>query len=243
MAKQARTLVLPNSVDRLSPGNRYAMHQTSASWLVLFIRQSEPAAAYSKGTDQELNWREPMIIENDCLNVHYQGSKGSYGKTCRLELKAQEVYYLGALAPGDWVVVWMANDQQHIDRLRLAIGSSKKSDMALLNDWHSGLKFVGRVGRVNDAIVVQQGGVKTVTQSVDCQAFLEMANSIYFTTGTRAILSRQNGTIDPTTGEKKAGKDEQDEREILLRKPIEQALGKNNYDKFKQFFQRKRKNS
>lgn len=229
----------------LKPNQPDNSNQTSPSWFVAFIRQANPTSAYTKGTTEEFEWLPPMLIENDCLSVSYQGSKNGHAKGCALTMKAQEIYYLGAVSPGDWVLVWMVNSQEDADNIRMWFANrnpssdqdkkqSKKRSSFKINGWDSGLKFVGRVGRVSSATTVQQNGVKTVTQNIQCQAFVEMVNSLYYTAAGRAALPDLAGTIDPATGrERSAVLAKQD---TLLSGLLRNAIGEDNLKSFRDFF-------
>ncbi|NJL26273.1 MAG: hypothetical protein HC902_14725 [Calothrix sp. SM1_5_4] len=34
-----------------------------------------------------------------------------------MTMKAGEVYYMNAVRPGDWVMIWVHDDQEHIDKI------------------------------------------------------------------------------------------------------------------------------
>lgn len=221
-------------------------NQTSPSWFIAFLRQENPASAYTKGTTKEFTWRPPLLIENDCIGVSYQGAKNGHAKSCSLTMKAQEVYYLGAVSPGDWCLVWMVNSQEDADNIRLwfaerSPAKSRDKRQAVreksfkINGWNSGLKFIGRVGRVGSATAVQQNGVKTITQTVQCQAFVEMVNSLYFTTAGRATLPSLAGTIDPLTG-KERNSSPLSKQDALLTGLLRNAIGEDNLNSFRDFF-------
>lgn len=160
-------------------------HQAVPGWLVSFVRFEHPATGYTTRSNI-LNTKPLMVVENDCISVEINNNKNSYAKSCTLTFKAGDVYYFNAVAPGDWVCVWIHDDLDHIKHLAHMLRSLNikksldKSGSTDLNNWESGLKFIGRVVGVVDSHYMS-GGMKIVTQTVHCQAFLELATSVYFT--------------------------------------------------------------
>jgi hypothetical protein len=134
-----------------------------------------------------------MIVQNDCVGIDVDNRKSSFTKSLTLQMKSGDTYYPGAVAPGDWVVAWMHEDQSQIDKIvsylqNLSIAQrGLSSDFGKyhadsgLNTWSSGMKFVGRVSSVGAADVMPGAGQRTVTQRIDAEAFLELSSTIYFT--------------------------------------------------------------
>lgn len=161
-------------------------HNTSPSWCIAFVRYAEPAANYTSEINK-INPNDPMIIENDCISVSINNSKSSYLKQCTLRLKAGEVYYPNAVHPGDWVVVWMHDSQIEIDAIIKKIKKTGGSSKAAA-DFHSGLKFVGRVSGISSVDSILDNGIRTIVQTVTCTSFLELRSTIYFTDQARYVL-------------------------------------------------------
>lgn len=163
-------------------------HVTNPSWLVAFVRYEQPASFYtSQSQSQQIVASDPMLIENDCVSVQISNAKASHLKTCVLTLKAGEVYYPYAVRPGDWVLVWLADELSHIDELISRIKGFADAHIETA-DFDSGLKFVGRVSGVSTADRISEHGTKTITQSVACTSFLELDSSIYYSDRARTIL-------------------------------------------------------
>lgn len=180
-------------------GGKYGHHDTDPGWAVAFVRYDVPVSSYGAKSDiTKIKVTDPMIIENDCISVSYSGGKGSFAKRCELTMKAGDVYYPNAVRPGDWVMVWMNDDFQATDEVIRAIkGLPGKARSTF--DFYSGLKFVGRVIGVSSADVTQQNGTRSITQTVVCQAFTELASAIYFTGMAKYVLNPalESGTTDP----------------------------------------------
>ena len=180
-------------------GQVYGHHDTDPSWAVAFVRYDIPVSSYgAKGDITKIKPNDPMIIENDCISVQYSAAKESYAKRVELTMKAGDVYYPYAVRPGDWVMVWMNNSQQAIDEVIRRIKGLNGPSRSTF-DFRSGLKFVGRVIGVSSADATTVNGVRTVTQVVVCQAFTELASSIYFTGMASFNLNPalDAGTADP----------------------------------------------
>lgn len=157
-------------------------HQVSPGWLVYFVRYTQPVSSFNPlgGSKSTLFDTKPLIVKNDCTSIQINNSKSSFAKTCSLTMKVTNVNYQAALAPGDWVAIWISNDQAKTDLFssKLYSNSDFKNDLC---NWGSGLKFIGRVIRVTTSLSSSPSGKKSVTQNIQCQSFLEFANSVYFT--------------------------------------------------------------
>jgi hypothetical protein len=180
-------------------GGQYGHHDTNPAWCVAFVRYENPVSSYgAKGDITKIVATDPMVIENDCISVECQGDKNSFAKRCSLTMKAGDVFYPNAVRNGDWVMVWIHDGQQEIDEVVRNIKGLPGHSRSTF-DFNSGLKFVGRVVGVSNADVVQQGGIRTITQTIVCQAFVELASAIYFTGMATYTLNPalEAGTTDP----------------------------------------------
>jgi hypothetical protein len=200
--------------------NQEDSHQRNPSWVVAFVRFEEPASIYGKGVKNLQKTKDRItVIENDCISVTVTSSKGSFGKHASLNMKVGEIYYPNMVSPGDWVFVWMVDYQDDADKItKLLLANSNGNGK--LNDWYSGLKFVGRIIRVDDVQSVSQNGVWNLVQSIQCQAFLEFATSIYYTYISKGFVTPTaglpEGSTDSTTLSAKAKIDPQNQSRILI---------------------------
>lgn len=168
------------------------VHQAAPGWCVAFVRFKNPVCGYS--TNQSLLETKPLlIVENDCTSVLINNPKNSFAKTMTVTVKVGDIYYYNAVAPGDWVCAWMSDDQDAIANIvnildSSSLGFQKQPSTAAangdntsqLNNFTSGFKFLGRVVSVNDNDYMA-GTKRIVNQTIVCQAFLELASSVYFT--------------------------------------------------------------
>jgi hypothetical protein len=164
------------------------------SWVISFVRFVEPVSyRTSKSPDAVTGYMKTdntMIIENDCVALSISNSKASFSKSCNMTLKAGEVFYPNAVKPGDWVAVWMVDNEEDknliLDTLR---GQTTKGSKPL-NNWDLGLKFLGRVNTVSSTDSVDSGsGSRTISQDITAAAFSELASSIYFTYISKAYFA------------------------------------------------------
>lgn len=168
-------IIQPNAGD---------VHHTNPGWLVLFISFQNPASIYfdPKTPLMAVKDIKTTIVENDCINITINSPKASFAKTCQLTLKVTDTVWQHTIAPGDWVFVWISTDKNHIDNLGNILRNEPPSRFGnRLCNWNSGLKFVGRVIGVNLNYTTTPSGIKSVVQTVSCQAFLEFATSVYYT--------------------------------------------------------------
>lgn len=193
-------------------------HDAAPGWCIAFVRYTNPCSGYSqKGS--LLQTKPLLVVENDCVSIGINNPKGSFAKTMTLTLKAGDVYYFNAVSPGDWVCAWISDQADDIKNIvdildkRAGIqktngGSNNQADnQNQLNNWDSGLKFMGRVLSVtnNDTL---QGTKRVVTQTVTCQAFLELASSVYFTDFAKVKFQPAGQSADATDQSEQSNKTE-----------------------------------
>lgn len=199
----------------------YTKHDTSVSWTVAFIRFAEPASAYAGKSKKTLDQiKKTLIVENDCISVNINNSKSSFAKTCSLQMKVTDNWYIANVNPGDWVFVWLNDSQDENNEIQKLLGSNNFKNQKALNGYHSGLKFVGRVLSLGAVDNISSGGTRTLAQTVNCQSFLELATSIY-TSYTSASIT--NPDLATPSGGDGAANQEKIARAIL----IDQSLNKN----------------
>jgi len=219
------------------------IHHTSPDWVVFFVRFKEATSSRVDDTNF-LQERPAIIVHNDCVAVDVDRPKNSFAKTASLTMKIGDTYYLDAVASGDWAFVWMGNSNTDMQKIFNYLRGFKSGTKAI-NDWDSGFKFMGRVTSVAEADVTQVAGVRTITQNVTCQAFTEMASSVYFTTFAKQQIAQISGqkTINKDANPDASGAAGQAQVEdFSLKDPfleilLETALGKQDNDKFREFFE------
>lgn len=167
------------------------LHERNPSWCCALIRFQEPASSY--GTSTGLVQTKPLVVvENDCIAVHVSRPKHQFAKMAQLTFKISDIYYANAVSPGDWVMIWMSDYQDDIDRIIAMLYS--QDDSGRLIDWDSGLKFWGRVTEVGGVDSITLNGTRTLVQHISCQMFLEFATSIYYTFLAKSLVNPADST-------------------------------------------------
>ncbi len=173
--------------------------QRSSSWIVAIVSFNEPAAMLDqdKGTKGVSSKNQPTttlnIIYDELLGVSVQNPKSSFAKMATIQVKPIMKWYPSLIAPGDWAFIWMADDRKVIEKVRKNLKELKDNGVltdtnALCNE-KSGLKFAGRVLKISTTDSTHQSGQRTVSQQIDCQAFMEFATSVYYTYSTKAFIA------------------------------------------------------
>lgn len=186
-----------SSSDKEGIKNTISIKNRNPYWVVCFVRFNEACAMYSGNKEKAFETKEPLIVENDCVSVSVSNPKGSFSKTCTLTMKPGEIWYPNAVSAGDWVFVWMTEDRLSSEKILNSLmqkGGTTPSikDGTNLNGWDSGLKFFGRVVNLSNSQSVAPNGTISLNQSINCQSFLEMANSVYYTYIAKALLTMDN---------------------------------------------------
>ncbi len=172
--------------------------QRSSFWVVAISSFTEPATMYSKGKlKNPVETKQLIVIENDAVQVSVNDTKDSFGKMASISLKSTDIYYPSMVHNGDWLFIWMFDNQQKADQcvLNLKTIQSGKSVGYKLCDYQSGLKFAGRITSVKTTDSVSNQA-RTISQSIEAQMFLELATSIYYTYDAPAAA----GPVAPPSG-------------------------------------------
>jgi hypothetical protein len=189
-------------------------HHTSPSWMVCFVRTSnvytsekikktgiDTSGESGRGSREN----DYIITKNDCVSLSISNSKNSPSKTCSLNMKVSDIDYQKALAPGDWVFVWVSNYEEKINNFYEILKANDQGRFSLLTEKDSGLKFFGRILNVSNSESVGASGIKTTIQNINCQSFLELVSSVYFSytldviVNSNPLTSNQNTQFDNFT--------------------------------------------
>lgn len=169
------------------------VNQSSPSWVLTFVRwnvRDTLRAIPSTGLGTELvAVREPLVVENDCVQLSVIVSKSNLTHSMQATLLETDVNYATAIAPGDFVFVNMLNWDADARRIAL-IGRSK--NIGQINKQNDGFKGVFKVQSVRKKLNTDANGIKRVLISVTGFAFTEFNNSIYF----NPYLRRDNQGTD-----------------------------------------------
>ena len=169
-------------------GNISQYESRSSYWTVAFVRYNNPIGAYS--SDQDKTSTKPLlIVENDAISVQISAPKNHFGKMASISLKVTNINYSVAVNNGDWMFIWMHERKEDADRIVNQLTVIKDSSASfknknstsngILNNYDSGLKFMGRVTSSTQTDKVSNG-VRQSFSMIQGQAFLDMASSIYY---------------------------------------------------------------
>lgn len=167
--------------DRVDPlGERVS--DFSPTWVVMFVRMLRPltydrVAQRSRGTvgGESVQERGSPIILTDVQTVGVTRTKDAYVKSATVFLAPGEIDYLSQIHPGDWMFVWMLDNQTDG---RALVDKLKDGDPG--NYFLSGFKFMGKVNsRFKMGTRTPDGG-PTVRFQITANAFKEFDASMYW---------------------------------------------------------------
>jgi len=159
----------------------FSVHQVSPTWVLTFIRwdiRDTLRAVKQNGIDKNLlTVREPLVVENDCIQVSVVVNKSVLTDSMTAVLVETDVNYSTAIAPGDFVFVNMLNSENEARRIA-EIASNNSGNINNVND---GFKGLFKVQGVRKTISVDPAtGTKRVLVRINAFAFTEFNNTIYY---------------------------------------------------------------
>jgi hypothetical protein len=172
MDKRAYTYV----IDPIGSGEgeENSVHQVSPAWVLTFVRWANRDTLRNKSSSTEV--REPLVVENDCLQVTTTTTKGTLTPSMNATLIMSNVNYLTSLAPGDFVFVNMLNSPEEARRVG-DLARAKKP----INGIKDGFKGIFKVQGVRRVVTTDPAsGTKMAVIRVSGYAFTEFNNTIYF---------------------------------------------------------------
>lgn len=207
----------------------------SPSWCVAIVRYKTPATAYARNNEL-LETKPLLILYNDCIAINIVNNKNNYIKSCNITLKSGEEYYLNAVAPGDWVFVWIHNYDEHIQNIISHLQAINKAPSGVFNNWDSGLKFVGRITNISTSDTITPQGIRRIDQTILAESFIELSSSVYYTQIAsdqlmgKLTMANSDSSTTQTSGNSTLS------LALLTESGIESALGKGLGKKFQNFF-------
>jgi hypothetical protein len=154
----------------------------SPDWCLAVIRFATPLT-YDRGfqtsfstlfEDSVKTRGKPLIIRDECVNVQVSNSKASHLTQLSATLLPSR-NFLAEVLPGDWIFCWMANDGDTIDTVIRKVQSTEAA-----NNFHDGLKFMGRVNTVHKTINQSPAGPKVSRYSVSATGFTEFDATLFY---------------------------------------------------------------
>ncbi len=162
-------------------------HQTSPAYMLTFLRWASRDTRNFSDTDF-LELRKPMLVVNDCIALSVSSSKNNHIHTANMVLLAGDINYSTAVAPGDFVMVNMLDDDE---KLFGKSGTptnpsgeslySRATHSKPINHAHDGFKGCFKIQSVTRNIKVNpSSGHKTYVFQISASAFTEFNQVMYF---------------------------------------------------------------
>lgn len=152
-----------------------AVHQVSPAWVLTFVRWAN-RDTFRITTESPTATKDPLVVENDCLQLTITESKSSLTPSLTATLVMTDVNYETAVAPGDFVFANILNWEQ--DARKVADKARAKQPINGVSD---GFKGIFKVQSVRRMIMTDpERGTKTVVFRITAFAFTEFNNTIYF---------------------------------------------------------------
>lgn len=157
-------------------------HQASPAYVLTFVRWSNRDTINYNIPAQDT--RRPLVVINDAVSVQTSQSKSSVTGACNITLKAGDINYATAVAPGDFVFVNLLNHEN--DAVKVA---ERALAANAINRYQDGFKGLYKVQKVRRQIVTDPGsGRKSYQYVVHAFSFTELKTVIYYNpTATKAF--------------------------------------------------------
>ena len=157
-------------------GSNYSLVETtSPAWVLTFVRWEYRDTLRTPTTNPN-TVRQPLVVENDCIQVNVSMNKGILTPTFSAVLLETDVNYETEIEPGDFVFVNILNWEKDARRV-----ANNARNCLPLNGSHDGFKGFFKVQGVRKTIGVDaRTGIKSVMFKIDGFAFTEFNNTIYF---------------------------------------------------------------
>ncbi|TAK97626.1 MAG: hypothetical protein EPO08_20980 [Rhodospirillaceae bacterium] len=160
------------------------LQSTSPHWVLGFARYANPITydpTQRQSITRDLSFayqeRPPLVVDDTggCINVTVSAAKESHTPTLQVTLLDDGTRYLNEILPGDWVVAYMVYSLDEMRRVSDALRAGKQ-----MNDWESGLKFVGRSQGPRKRVLVNDAGVPQSVYTLSNIAFTEFDSTILY---------------------------------------------------------------
>lgn len=151
------------------------VHQSAPAWVLTFVRWENRDTQRVKNVPFS-EVRDPLVVENDCLQVTVNVSKGTLTPSMNAVLIGTDVNYETSVSPGDFVFVNMLNWEKDARR----VGDNARANLPL-NGINDGFKGVFKVQSVRKVLSVDPNtGTKMLLYKITGFGFTEFNNTIYF---------------------------------------------------------------
>jgi hypothetical protein len=176
---------MANYYSEIVKANSGDSHQGNAYWLVLIV-PFKHKMTYNRNLDSPGSTRTSLanpveendliVIENDCVSWQTSTGKDSHASSLQMSLKHTAIGYIGKISADDWVMFWAFNSFADYKRIKEKVKNKEPA-----NDADSGLKFIGRIQTISNALRVDpSSGKKMLGYSVSAHGFSELDSQMYF---------------------------------------------------------------
>lgn len=177
--------------------NAEDMHfSVSPYWMALFIpfdiRDSFNRLFDAPGSKREAlanptkETETLLLVGDDLLAWSTTSSKSSHVSNAQFTLFHTNKDYTQELAPDDWVMFWVFDNQKDFIRVAKQV---KRLEPA--NGMNDGLKFIGRIDGVRKIKSRDPNGGLTVQYSITANGFSEFDSTIYYNEAVRKTYANQ----------------------------------------------------
>lgn len=151
--------------------------QTAPAWMVTFVRFSQRSNENKNpiGVDSGLTVRKTLPVISDCYAISVNQTKNNFAHSAEISLLSGDINYSTAIAPGDYFIVNMVDDENKILDLY-----NRANNNQPINRYDDGFKGLFRVQSVGRTLSVDSNGNKRLLFKVTGYAFSEFNNTIYF---------------------------------------------------------------
>src|ERR1035437_4090893 len=100
-------------------GEEVLVHQTSPAWVLTFLRWQvrDPLRTKPTGSLNSQSISDPLIVENDCVQVSVSDAKEVLTTSMSATLLMTDINYETEVSPGDFVFVNMLNWESEAKRV------------------------------------------------------------------------------------------------------------------------------
>lgn len=157
-----------------------SVHQASPHWVLSFVRWADRDTLRSSPTEKKdftkTRATDPLVVENDCVNVTVNVNKGVLTHSMNATLVQSDINYMTDIAPGDFCFVNMLNWSSHARR----VADNARAHRPI-NGFDDGFKGLFKVQSVRKVVQTDPTtGTRTVMFRVTGFSFTEFNNTIYF---------------------------------------------------------------
>lgn len=177
-----------------STDEQFLINQSSPTWVLTFVRwnvrDTIRAVTQTAGNADLLSVRQPLVVENDCIQCAVVMNKAVLTHSMNATLVETDINYSTSIAPGDFVFVNMLNWE--VDARRI-VNIARSKNIGPINGPNDGFKGVFKIQSVRKSVIVDpDSGVKRLLIKITGFSHTEFNNMIYF----NPYLSRDNQGSD-----------------------------------------------